>query len=89
MNQVTDQNNFGIKEDAQNVNFIMMRVLRHIPNELLEDIFNKLNEDKKRYAVQMANEVINGVEWAPSVDDYRNVVYIMDRVKVAIKSKPQ
>lgn len=89
MRQVTDQNNFGIKEDAQNFNFIMMRVLRHVPNELLEDIFNKLNEDKKRYAVQIANEAISGVEWAPSLDDFRNVKYIMDRLQVAIKSKPQ
>ena len=89
MNQVTDQNNFGIKEDAQNFNFIMMRVLRHVPREVLEDIFNKLYEDKKRYGMQIANEVIQGIEWEPTTDDYRNVTYIMDRVQVAIKSKPQ
>ena len=89
MRQVTDQNNFGIKEDAQNFNFIMMRVLRHVPKEVLEDIFNKLYEDKKRYGVQIANDVIDGVEWAPAQEDYRNVKYLMDRVQVAIRTKPQ
>ena len=89
MNQVTDQNNFGIKEDAQNFNFIMIRALRHVPNEVLENIFNKLDEDKKRLAVQLANDVIGGVDWAPAQNDYRNVKYLMDRVQVAIKSKPQ
>lgn len=87
--KVTDVNNYGIKEDATNINFIVNLLLRHIPNEQLEEVYNKLNEDKKRYAVQVANDTINGVadDWAPSTDSYRNVKYLIDRVNVGIKSK--
>ena len=87
--KVTDVNNYGIKEDVQNFSFMLNRILKHIPNEQLEEIFGHLYEDQKRYAIQVANDAINGVadDWAPSTESYRQVKYLMDRVQVAINSK--
>jgi hypothetical protein len=87
--KVTDVNNYGIKEDAVNFNFILNLLLRYIPNEQLEKVYDKLYEDKKRYAIQVANDTINGVadDWCPSTDSYRNVRYLIDRVDIGIKSK--
>lgn len=87
--KVTDVNNYGIKEDTVNFNFILNLLLRYIPNEQLEKVYDKLYEDKKRYAIQVANDTINGVadDWSPSTDSYRNVRYLIDRVDIGIKSK--
>ena len=78
--KVTDVNNYGIKEDAQNFNFIVHQLLKYVSKEQLDDMLHKLSEDAVHQAQVVADSLIKGNDWG--VDHYANLKYCIDRIEV-------